>query len=379
MSGYPVCTLGSSKLLVSSHGVLYGALLMRQSPTLTLLYLGSHPVVNNCWSFRFVTLDTSSREDMFEVMLKLRTMKYPSGEPVMARLKSSAAASISPSSVSVATLSPFYNHEQVTTMFAPSLVPTPGTNLGSYLTGAKKKRGSNKNKASGSSRSKNPGQLLQQQQHPSHPSGISSKNKFQKSNSPNQKRTGGKEGTRQSNLPSTSPKTTSNIVPDVRLEAPVMNEEAFPSLPPSEDSFASGNTNKIEVEKVPDQRSDIDEDELFEKGRGNAFSDSSSTATTSTSSTPSSMQPNIIMGGYAAAVMRTAAPSGVAPSIKKQTKPTSVVVKRDESKAVARINDETTKKNTQQKQTRSATVTVNPPAWGNGRSFADVLRPEQIV
>lgn len=318
---------------------------------------------------------------MFNVMFTLRTMKFPSGEPVKARLKSSAAAaaaSLSPSPVAVSTLSAFYNHEQVATMFVPTLLPQSGTNQGSTTsTGGKKKRGSNKNRANGgSNRSKNQGQQ-QQQPSSSHSGGINSNSnsnsKFQKSNGHNQKRHGSKEGTRQTNSPSTSPKTTPNTVSDVRPEPPAMNEEAFPSLPPSEDSFGAGNINKIEVEKVPDQRSDMDEDELFEKARGNAFSDSSSTATASTSSTPSSMmQPTVIMGGYAAALMRTAAPS-VAPPLKTQKKPTSVVVKRDESKTNVKANSET------KKQDRSSAGAGTPPAWGNGRSFADVLRPGQAV
>ena len=40
---------------------------------------------------RFVTLKTTSRDEMVDIMFELRQKKFESGEPVMARLKSGVA------------------------------------------------------------------------------------------------------------------------------------------------------------------------------------------------------------------------------------------------------------------------------------------------
>merc|ERR1712032_1381196 len=53
-----------------------------QFPSIQSLHLD----VANCW---FVTLNTTSREDMLEIMLQLRSKKL-NGDPVKARLKSLA-------------------------------------------------------------------------------------------------------------------------------------------------------------------------------------------------------------------------------------------------------------------------------------------------
>lgn len=267
-------------------------------------------------------------------------------------------------------------------MFAPNLLlllPPQGANqTSSNSSGGRKKRGSNnKNRGIivGSNKSKDQGQQQQQQLQQSIGNNVQ---RPQKTNGQSPKRNGGKEGTSQSS--SSAPALSmAQKAPVVLPQPPAMDEQAFPSLPLPEDSFASGNINKVEVEKVPDQRSDIDDDELFEKTRGSVFSDSSSTATASTSSTPSPMQPNVVMGDYAAALMKAAPPSAPTATKTHQTKPTNVFIKQGTTAASSGRPMEKTKEHPQGKEASQPPVSVTPPSWGKGRTFADVLRPEQTV
>ena len=184
------------------------------------------------------------------------------------------------------------------------------------------------------------------------PGEVSGRNIHQKAS-----RTKGKNKgqTQNSSKQISSPKTSSgNTTADERPEPPELGEEDFPSLPVVEDdhllpcntsscSSIGSHCNRIEVEKVPDQRSDVDEDELFVKAR--TGSDSSSTVTTSTSSTPSPA-PSVtstVLGGYAAALLK-AAPVPVSTSTK--TRISSSTSNAKENKAV---NKDTLKSSSSQK------------------------------
>jgi len=99
-------------------------------PLIQTAYLDLH----NCW---FVTLDTSSKDEMVNVMMKLRSKKFPSGDPVMARLKSLASAS--PLSANAAIYNP-----TVSTLYAPQFFNNDGATNGNR--NGRKKRSSNNRK-----------------------------------------------------------------------------------------------------------------------------------------------------------------------------------------------------------------------------------------
>jgi len=290
--------------------------------------------LHNCW---FVTLATDSKDDMFNVMMKLRTMKFASGDPVKARLKSSASASpLTPNAV-------VYNPE-ISTMYAPHFNSGNGANSVSRKKRSNNKGRNNTNGANSNNKSKN------NQQN----GGITSK-----------RRNGKDANGRSSNdTPKSRPKT-------VVQKPPSMGESNFPSLPPTSD----GNSKPFQVEKVP-----MDDDMMrgSEKKHHSAsgFSDSSSTATTSTVSTPTEIAPNgVVSGGYAAALLRPAAPVPVVtkkPVAEKprQQQPSSKKAK-DSPKKATKSKDAKTELIESNQQ--PAVVTIQPPAWGQGRSFADIV------
>jgi hypothetical protein len=317
------------------------------------------------WNDRFVTLDTTSRDTMVNVMFRVRTQKFPSGEPVMARLKSLAAPSVSPSPVNFVPTPTQFDPQQVMTMFAPSLMPLnqQNNNNAGSANGSKKKR-SNKGR---SHKGKN------------HRQQNGNNNKLQ-----GNKINGGNQSKHVGNNDKAIKKE------EKRQEPPKMGEEDFPPLPPSDEN----SNKKIEVEKVPDQRSDCDDDEFgneFGKGRNGAgFSDSSSTATTSTASTPNPSQLTIV-GGYAAALRKAAPPQ---PVIKKILASASAKTSSGNKNNVAKNSkqsnnkkgksgkiDQGLKASKKQQQPEEGddhpAVNIQPPSWGNGRSFADILSTSQ--
>lgn len=289
--------------------------------------------LHNCW---FVTLDTDSKDDMFNVMMKLRTMKFASGDPVKARLKSSTSASpITPNAV-------VYN-PGLSTMYAPQFNPSNGGNGSS-----RKKRSNNKGRNNNGANSNNKSRSNQQ-------NGNTSKRRNSKdlnNRTPSSNET-----------PKTRPKK-------VIQKPPSMGETNFPSLPPTVDR----NSKPFQVEKVPN------DDDIMggcEKERRSAggFSDSSSTATTSTASTPTEAPPSgTVSGGYAAALLRPAAPT---PAVTK--KPASEKPKRQQSSAKKTKDSPKKAPKTKEEKTESVepneepVVTVQPPVWGQGRSFADIV------
>jgi len=372
-------------------------------PSIQSIHLDLH----NCW---FVTFDTKSRDEMVNVMMNLRTKKFPSGEAVIARLKSSvSAATYSPLSANAV----IYTHPKASTMYAPQFY---NNNSGATDDNRKKKRTSNY-KARHSNRDSN--------------NGGSSSNSSNYDNKANIQQGVGNEGhpmkrrnskDKSSSLSqcssSSSSKNNTNInnkavatVEKVSQSPPSLGEAHFPSLPPSTDD----NSLPFQVEKVPT------EDEMMrggEKGRHLVGClDSSSTATTtSTSSTPtddtpgssnsSSSSSGVVPGGYAAALLRPAAPTLVnttattITSVKKVTESkressqlvakqqqqrSSITTASNKSKDVENsMQDhdknkvETSSVSVSSSDSASASddqpvVSIQPPAWGRGRSFADVL------
>lgn len=335
-------TFGSTKLLVSSingktvfvHGIL--------AHVFSIYHVSSTIAIYN----RFVTLDTSSRDAMVDVMFKLRSKTFPSGEPVKSRLKSSAITNVSPSPFPIIPGSaPSFDPAQMMTMFAPEL------SAGNQNNSAVGKKKQNKGR-----RSKRKGQHKQQQaNHSNKQNGQASTNNCAAQG----KRPEGKHQTpSQFTLSSAKPK-----VEEKRQSPPKLGEDVFPQLPSAEEI----QTNKIEVEKVPDARSDADDDE-FEKHRNGGFSDSSSTVTTSTSSTPSPSQPHfaVVMGGYAAAARKPPAPVPVVKKIQPKADPKT-------SSFRGKLGIKMTEKRKDIDDAHPP-VNVQPPSWGGGRSFADILR-----
>jgi len=366
-------------------------------PSIQKIHLDLH----NCW---FVTLDTSSRDEMVSVMMNLRTKKFPSGDSVKARLKSSAsAATHSPLSATAV----IYTHPKASTMYAPQFynndsgaTDDSSNNGGSF---SRKKRSSNY-KGRNSNRDSNNG-------------GSSNNNNYDnKANNQQGVVNGGHQmkqrnsKDKSSSLSQCSSFSSSNNISNIKAvttvekmlqSPPSMGEVHFPSLPPSTDD----NSLPFQVEKVPT------EDEMMrggEKGRHSlGCLDSSSTATTtSTSSAPtddtpsSSSNSGVVPGGYAAALLRPAAPTLVnttTTSTKKVTQPkresSQLVSKEQQRSSITTTSNkskgaENSMKNNDKNKVETSSlsssdsasasddhpvVSIQPPAWGRGRSFADVL------
>jgi hypothetical protein len=286
---------------------------------------------------------------MVDVMLKLQTKKFPSGESVKARLKSLVVSSVTPSPVPLPLAQQLhYDPEKVMKMYAPKL--------------------SNQKKQSYKAR-KNKGKNQQQ-------SGNSNSSTGKKHNHQGIKSNAGQTARHSGNQDAMSCSVTKVL--EVVQVPPKLGEDDFPSLPP----LGETQTNKIEVEKVPDSGSDDDE---FAKNRmGAGFSDSSSTATTSTSSTPSPSQPNFstVMGGYAAALLKPAIPMQASTKSKptdisrqSKTSTNSVGNANNVSKCGKKVNTKEKKKD--EIRVAHPPVVVQPPSWGGGLSFADILRRKE--
>ncbi|KAG7368565.1 La domain containing protein [Nitzschia inconspicua] len=312
-----------------------------------------HLDLQSCW---FVTLDTSSRDTMVDVMFKLRSRKFSSGEAVKARLKSSTLTSLSPCPVPVTT-SLQQSSDPKMFMYAPQLIP------------------GSQDQQNGSKKKQSKGRKIKGKNQQQQVVCVNKHNRHSKSSGREiLNRQQGKHDAPSRSSPSTFPPN----IEEKRQNPPKLGEEDFPLLPLSEET----QTNKIEVEKVPDARSDADNEE-FVKNRMGGFSDSSSTATASTSSTPTPSQPNssVLMGGYAAAARKPAAPAI------KQNKPSEIVKMNVDTKrsktgeseykpAGSKREAPSRGRKIENDRNMDAAVMVQPPSWGGGRSFADILRKE---
>jgi len=308
--------------------------------------------------YRFVTLDTTAKEEMVNVMLELRSKTFASGEPVKARLKSAVMlnADISPVTFPLANgASPLY---------APLV--HGGTKKTSNSSRKKKNSTNNKSKNSNAQNKVIKGGKEDQDGNGDSSRSINGnvrsiqKPKGKKSGSPRQE-----PGSKQSKGP--------------KQAAPTLGEDHFPALP-SDDIM---NKNKVEVEKLPEES--LEDNNAKEARRS---SDSASTATTSSSSSSSkntgSGQPSL--GGYAAALLKPA------PLVKETTTEKPMSLSNTAPSVAKKVSNTNGEKNVQSNQrgiqgtpsiqnkkentTEPMMRKVQAPSWGGGRSFADVLRKE---
>lgn len=304
-------------------------------------------------------MDTESKEDMINVMFELRSKKFPSGETVKARLKSAVAVGADVSPVNYG-----YSPADSSVLFVPQLQGNRQQSGNKKGQGNKKK----KNNSSGTNKGKN--------------SVSQNKNaKDGKNNGNTQRRNNSNNNNGPKKQQNNNNKKTNGQRQDGRTDASKAPSQAPPTL--GEDQFPAlfsddlGNDKKIEVEKVPEHRP---EDDLDKPSSG---SDSASTATT-TSSSSSSKNASSPIGGYAAALLKAAPPMKPKPAEAKdasaQTSKDSFA-KKGEKKVVDSVPKNGAKKNTNQSSRAAESfpmpaVSVQPPSWGGGRSFADVLRKE---
>jgi hypothetical protein len=274
-------------------------------------------------------------------MLELRQKKFESGEPVMARLKSGVVVNRDAAS-SVA----YYGGDQM-------MAQQTGSNR--YTTGRKNKKKKNNNKSrsnrSNSTPSKN----------------AKDKDKEKKSNGSRQNNGGKqKKGNGQEQQQKQESKSDQNRNASSHRSPPRFGEEQFPALP-SEDHLDI--SEKFEVEKVPEH------DELGKKNSGT--SDSSSTATSSTSSSKSP-QPHIVMGGYAAALMKATEPMPQQ-KVHQKVQNTKQERKMNTDKELPMVQPEqTAPKEGTTHGSAPVEVNVHSPSWGRG-SFADILRSKKTA
>ncbi len=297
-------------------------------------------------------MDTTSKDDMIHVLLELRSKKFPSGESVKARLKSAVVLSTDGAPVDFR-----YTNTDAHMLFEAQIQGDKKTAQGNA--GKKRKSGANKGKSNAAQNKNAKGGKI---------NGNTQRRSNSGTNVPKQNNK--KNGSKQEDRPKAPPQAP-----------PSLGEDHFPSL--SNDDIM--NKNKIEVEKLPDQRP---EDEM-EKAR--TSSDSASTATTTSSSSSSKNAPSSsqqFIGGYAAALLKAAPPMKAKPVEQKQplSEKTPISGKKDDKKSSPLSKDRNTrkegaKKNTNKKaidgqSTSAIAVSVQPPKWGGGLSFADVLRKE---
>lgn len=278
--------------------------------------------------------------------MKLRTAKFPNGDSVKARVKSSATASpLTPNAV-------VYN-PKISMMYAPQFNANTGGSSNS-----RKKRSNNKGRNNNNNNS-----------------GGNSNNK-----SKNNQQNGGNGSKRRSNKDINSKQTSSNDSSKTRskkvtMKAPSMGISNFPSLPPTSD----GNSKSVQVQKV------VMDGEMLkgcgkERNSVSGFSDSSSTATTSTASTPTEVPPSGVMSGYAAALLKPAAPVPVTtkkPIVSEKPRQQAQAPSKKTKDSAKKISKTLEAKTEDKKKTieseEQPIVTVKPPSWGQGRSFADIV------
>jgi hypothetical protein len=307
--------------------------------------------------FRFITLDTSSRDDIINVMFELRKKKFASGEPVLARLKSGVVMN----SDSPANIGGFGNQ----------MYPSQPSSPNRYHNNSGRKNKKKKNSPNKSTKipAGNNDQIISGNNNQNkNGKAKNNNNSNRRNNGAKQKKVNGQEKQIKQEPPRSPNNAPTETAPSQHApSSPTLGEEQFPALP-TEDAIT--NSNKFEVEKVPDQRSEDDYE------RHHANSDSASTATTSSSS--SSSKQTLPIGGYAAALLKSAPPQLESRPVvaakkvneKSKKEPSSKVNSSEpSSQAPKQVTSEAT-------ESSSQPVDVQPPSWGRGRSFADVLRKE---
>lgn len=345
---------------------------------------------------RFVTLDTSSKDDMMSVMFALRAKKFASGERVQARLKS-ATVVLTGSDAGAASSMPA----------VPSLNPSHLLLMNPYYNNSNNSNnnsGGRKNKKKKNQSPKNKGNPINNNSNPNNNTSSNTNNSNKAKSNTNRRNNAGKQ--KKNNVPSASPEGSeaqqqhpSTLEPSLRrtppttqktrLAPPALGEEQFPALPTE---FDEPTSNKIELEKVPDDERLEDDCSYDELEKNRAMSDGASTATTSSSSSSSKPQTQPAIGGYAAALLKSAPK----PQPEESSSSRLVVAENGSKKGVEKKkttkNDALSQESTSEKQrsrpketfvvasSKELTpVVVTPPSWGGGRSFADVLKERASV
>jgi len=348
-----------------------------------------HADVACCW---FITLDTTSRQEMLRVMMQVRTQTLR-GNYLQARLKATPLV-IDPAAPVHALMPTLLHHSTSLTslmwMMGGSHVDLMGPG-GAACPLKKKKRRSKKKKKQTKDQQSNQPQQQQQQQ-------------------PSQKQAQDHPTSKTSPSPASTARKTKDGSALTKAEAPPpppsLGEEHFPTLQQDK---------KVEWETPPCDHRDLeeaDEDDVKEggskgecsdqamKSSGSSFSnksmsDAASTATTTSSSMGDSCMPSKksmslpSLSGYAAALRKVSSPSttviseaeAVTPAAKaenaaaksKAVSSNSGMSKKTSSSsfAISSGNGRKSKANDTHPE-----VVITPPTWGRGRSFADILRVE---
>jgi hypothetical protein len=294
---------------------------------------------------------------MVNVMLELRGKSFESGEPVKARLKS--AVLLNPD------VSPFTF--QLGNVGASLLYPNP--HGGSKRSSKKKKNASSKSKNNSNT------QIMIAKGGKQQNDGNGDGSRRDASNDI----AGRRQRSRKGGLPEQGSQSKGTRVS--KQAPPTLGEDHFPALP-SDDLM---NKNKVEVEKLPEQSL---EDHGMKTRRS---SDSASTATTTSSSSSSKNVSSGLhsIGGYAAALLKPAQPGKVAathepmPANRTSTKTGKKVESNSKEKYGGpsheiSVENRAEKLNMTEKASDEA-VLAQPPCWGSGRSFADVLRNDATL
>ena len=166
---------------------------------------------------RFVTLDTQSKDDMFNVMFALRTKKFPSGESVNARLKSMGAPANSVSPVNIRYIQP-----EIPMLYAPQLQSGRNSN------GKKSNNGRKKRNSSGASGSGNKLTLADKSGKGKNLNGSSQRRGTSNNGQTKQQQKKG-SGSKQQDVRDTTVKA-----PSPSQTPPAFGDEQFPALPSEE-------------------------------------------------------------------------------------------------------------------------------------------------
>mmetsp|Transcript_51235 Transcript_51235/g.123693 ORF Transcript_51235/g.123693 Transcript_51235/m.123693 type:complete len:649 (-) Transcript_51235:159-2105(-) len=332
----------------------------------------AHLDVHDCW---FVTFETTSRDVMADIMLRLRGKKYPSsGIQVQARIKSIATPSPN-------TYRPFQRPKSLTTK----------NGTGKSNKSSRKRSSNNRSRSRGKNGNKDQHRQLQAVPSTSTGNGV---NNVDKSTSQVEGTTANQKGNKlrsssessNSNKPGTNSPTTDAGVHPKPQKPPTLGEDDFPTLPlpiPTSTKTVIRVERSLTLGKNEDDDllicngdGELDEDDSDVQSNGKVrcgtFSDSASTATTSSSSSQSKQsssnasRPSIAtlsssapIGGYAAALLKKASP-------------------RLAAKAVVGKSSSTTKKEVDRNLYDAAGAGVHKPtssnATGSKMSFADILR-----
>ena len=271
-------------------------------------------------------LDTASRSDVMAVLLQLRCETL-AGYPVHARIKTSVAASSVP--IDPAPLMTDWQTDQ------------------------------QQMEQNGKKKSDSPEQGRRKK-----------KNKSKKKSNNNSNKKG-------SSSPASSPNTTSSGKKTIVPPPPILSEDNFPTL--QDNRVEWGTTTPIQDEeknKEEQPSSDIIVDkekmEDDEDIKNKLCSDSASTATTTSSST----EPGPKKTGYAAAVKTMKADESTTSnsndSLKAQDCP-------DPESSDTVITQTKQMEGSSTERPKTPVVQVKPPAWGRGRSFAEILRQAQTA